>query len=33
DGPSPAAEQKAADAMAAVSDRIEALAARLESGG
>ena len=30
---SPAAEQKAADAMAAVSDRIEALAARLESGG
>nr|WP_321360450.1 cell division protein ZapA [uncultured Hyphomonas sp.] len=33
DGASPAAEQKAADAMAAVSDRIEALAARLESGG
>ena len=33
DGTSPAAEQKAADAMSAVSDRIEALAARLESGG
>lgn len=33
-GGSPAeAEQKAAEAMAAVSERIEALAARLESGG
>ena len=32
-GSSPAAEQKAAEAMAAVSERIEALAARLESGG
>ena len=32
-GSSPEAEQKAADAMSAVSDRIEALAARLESGG
>ena len=30
---SPEAEQKAADAMATVSARIEALAARLESGG
>jgi cell division protein ZapA len=32
-GSSPEAEQKAANAMAAVSERIEALAARLESGG
>ena len=32
-GASPAAGQKAAEAMAAVSERIEALAARLESGG
>ena len=32
-GASPEAEQKAAEAMAMVSDRIEALAARLESGG
>lgn len=32
-GSSPEAEQKAANAMAAVSERIEALATRLESGG
>ena len=32
-GTNPAAEQKAAEAIAQVSERIEALAARLESGG
>jgi cell division protein ZapA len=32
-GSSPAAQQKAAEAMATMSERIEALAARLESGG